>query len=136
MANGFPDIQLCVCVCVCVCFLAIIRQINICILGQDTWQMSLNVTLLADLCLSGFQEGGRQMQEWLNQTPCIYFAANQWKSRLLLACTAGEQEPRLLGFSLQPEPDCPFTTNNKQARINRMICRQNRFSMNIFGITF
>lgn len=87
-------------------------------------EFPLNVTLLADMCPSSFQGGCRHKQGRLNQSS-ICFTANQWKSRLLLICTAGELETHSLGLCLQPEPDCLCTTSNKQARINCMLYSEN-----------
>lgn len=87
-------------------------------------EFSLSVTLLAHTCLSSFQGRCGHKQGWLNQSS-ICFTANQWKSRLLLICTAGELETHSLGLCLQSEPDCLCTTSNKQARINHMLYSEN-----------
>lgn len=87
-------------------------------------EFSSNVSLLADMCPSSFQRGCRHKQGRLNHSS-ICFTANQWKSRLLLVCTAGELETRSPGLCLQPEPDSPCTTSNKQARTNRMLYSEN-----------
>lgn len=86
-------------------------------------ELSLNVTLLADQASK--EDADRNRESSISQIACICFSASQWKSRLLLACTAGELETHSLGLSLQPEPDSPCTSSNKQARINNMIYSEN-----------